>query len=559
MSELPQPEVFGLMTQAPHRIRNLPRRDWRETPEESLRELDAFFRLPGSTESLRTIQAVGALECVRQGGLWLNGRVGCGKTLLSAMLATLYEDIRPLIVVPGGFEEKTEREFEGYRRHWRLTHRYDLITYNDVARDEDESLFDTYAPGILICDEVDKLRRVGPEGSATANRFAEFMAKAPKTIFVGMTGTPFKDGLKDFAHTLCWGLKDGAPCPLDPGDIVRWDTALRGKGSVRKLCIELNVPETVDDARKAFRSRLFDTPGVIISTDQFTGVPLVITRREHDAGCREALQHLAQTGERPDGWDTVDTQPDESGDGSEGSGDSDNAPGSTWAAARQLALGFFYTPDPEPPKLWAAARKAWFSFVRVQIQLQRFKTELQVRKAATAGKFGKLKAWEDWERLKPTFEPSFKPVWLSDNAINYCKQWGREPGIIWTDHRAFADRLSSETGWAWYAGGGLSVDGSLIEDARGSDTIIASRQANGTGRNLQAWYRGLITAMPGNGRDFEQQLGRQHREGARRAVEIEVLEGCGEHTRDIAKVLSLSNDEREIMGRQNKALTAAWL
>lgn len=539
---------------APHRIRSLPRRDWRETPEASLRELDAFFRKPGSTEQFRTIQAVGALECLRQGGLWLNGRVGCGKTLLSIMLATLYEDIHPLIVIPGGFEEKTEREFDGYRNAWKLTHKYNIITYNDLARDEDEQLLSTYAPGILICDEVDKLRRV--TSSATAKRVAEWMAANPKTLFVGMTGTPFKDGLSDFAHVLCWGLKTGAPCPLEPGDIIRWDSALRGKGSPRKLCLELGAPESYEDARKAFRTRLFDTPGVIISTDQFTGVPLTITRAEVDSGCTQALEHLAKTGERPDGWDTVDSQGDDSGDGEDAS---DNGPGSTWAAERQLALGFFYTPDPEPPKLWLAARKAWFRFVRTQIQLGRFKTELQVRKAAIAGRFGELKAWLDWERMRPTFEPSFKPVWLSDNAIEYCKQWGREPGIIWTDHRAFADRLSGETGWAWFSGGGLSVDGARIEDASGQHPIIASRQANGTGRNLQAWHRALISAMPGNGRDFEQQLGRQHREGQRKPVEVTILESCGAHTRDVAKVLALSEDEREIMGRNNKALTAAWV
>lgn len=534
------------------RIRDLPRRDWRETPEESLRELDAFFRRPGSTESLRTIQAVGALECLRCNGLWLNGRVGCGKTLLSIMLATLYEDMAPLIIVPGGFEEKTESEFEGYRNAWKLTHRYNLITYNDLARDEDEQLLATYCPGIIIGDEIDKLRRVGSTGSATANRVAEWMAANPRTLLAGMTGTAFKDGLKDFAHVLCWGLKDGAPCPLEPGDITRWDAALRGKGSVRKLCIELQVPETVEDARKAFRQRLFETPGVIISTDQFTGVPLTITRQEHESGCKEALEHLRKTGERPDGWDTVE---EESVDDE----DSDNSPGSTWAAERQLALGFFYTPDPEPPPLWRAARKAWFRFVRTQIQLGRFKTELQVRKAAISGRFGKLKAWEDWERLKPTFEPAFKPVWLSDNAIEFCKQWGREPGIIWTDHRAFADRLSSETGWGWFSGGGRSVDGNRIEDASGSRTIIASRQANGTGRNLQAWHRALITAMPGNGRDFEQLLGRQHRERQTKPVEATILEGCGAHVRDVGKVIALSEDEREIMGRQNKALTAAWM
>lgn len=532
------------------RIYELPRRDWRDEPEDSIRELTEALRAPGGTQELRTIQAVFVLEVLRCGGGWLNGRVGCGKTLISILLATLFEDHQPLIFVPGGLEEKTEREFDGYRKHWKLTHKYNIATYSDLSRDEEEELLNTYNPRIVICDEVDKLRRVTESGCA--KRVAHWMAKKPGTLFVGMTGTPFKEGLKDFAHVLNWGLKDGSPAPLMPADITRWDKALRGKGSGVKVANELQIDRDSDERalRAAFRDRLFSTPGCVISTDQFTGVPLSIRTADFDAGTGEELRKLRRTGERPDGWDTVD----------EDTADADNGPGSTWAAERQLALGFYYTPDPKPPKAWMQARKNWFSFVRTQLQSGRYNTELQVRKAAARGTYGQLKVWLEWERLKPTFEPSFVPVWLRQDAIDYCLAWGAGgPGIIWTDHRAFADRLSQESGWDWYAGGGLTSDGRRIEDASRHSTIIASRQANGTGRNLQAWSRGLITAMPGNGRDFEQQLGRQHREGALTGVDITVLLGCGAHRRDVGKVLALSEEEQELFGRQNKALTAAWI
>ena len=89
-------------------------------------------------------------------------------------------------------------------------------------------------------------------------------------------------------------------------------------------------------------------------------------------------------------------------------------------------------------------------------------------------------------------------------------------------------------------------------------TIIASIQANGTGRNLQHWHRALCTAIPSNGRDFEQWAGRQHREGQTRDVQVDILFGCRAHHNDLRKVFNLSHEERDEMGRANKVLTAAW-
>ena len=68
----------------------------------------------------------------------------------------------------------------------------------------------------------------------------------------------------------------------------------------------------------------------------------------------------------------------------------------------------------------------------------------------------------------------------------------------------------------------------------------------------------MITAWPGNGRDAEQLLGRQHRDGQMFPVEVDVLTSCRAHHADIVKVMQLSEQEAEEMGRKNKVLTAAW-
>ncbi len=523
------------------RISELRCRDWTTSDPAAVDELSRAL-CPSGSQRLRPIQAMAIRESLQLGGVWCAARVGAGKTLIAGLLATLYEDQRPLIIVPGGHNDKTELEFKGYRKAgWDLSHKIQVITYHDIAHDVDEKLFRSYSPRRLICDEVDKLRRVGKTGSGTARRVAQWMAAHPTTSMDAMSGTMFKEGLKDYAHVINWVLKKNAPVPELPVRIAAWHNALKDGSAGKSVWKELTGNELGSDFRRAYRERLWHSPGILISVDCFDGVPLTLERVSLDTD--QALARLYEDGVTPDGFDVVD-------DGSE---DAESIDG-TWAVERQMALGFYYKPDPDPPQEWAKKRRMWFRFVRRMIALGRFNTELQVRRWAE--KNGD-ETWLAWKAIQPTFQPRFAPVWLNDTAIDFARSWGESGGIIWTDHRAFAARLSAETGWRWFAGGGRDASGMMIEECR-DQTIIASRQANGTGRNLQRWCRGLITAFPGNGRDAEQLLGRQHRDGQMNPVFIDVLTACRAHHADITKVINLSHQELEEMGRKNKVLTAGW-
>lgn len=523
------------------RISELRRRDWSTCDPSAVAELSAALN-PSGQQVLRPIQAMALREDFQLGGVWCAARVGAGKTLIAGLLASAYEDQRPLVIVPGGHGDKTELEFAGYRaKGWQLSHKIQVVTYADIARDVDEKLLRGYHPRKLICDEVDKLRRVGKNGSGTARRVAQWMAAYPDTGFSGMSGTMFKEGLKDYGHIVNWCLKKGAPVPDLPSRIAAWHGALKDGDASKSVWRELADVERGVDFRRIYRERLWYTPGILISIDAFDDVPLILEKVQLDAD--RALDQLYATGETPDGLDVVDT----------GDEDAESIDGA-WAVERQMALGFYYKPDPEPPKDWAKARRAWFRMVRRMIETGEFNTELQCRRWAEKAQDS---IWLSWKQIQPTFQPRFVPVWLNDRAIEWCKAWGASGGIIWTDHRAFAARLASETGWRWFAGGGKDATGAMIETCRDA-TIIASRQANGTGRNLQHWSRGLITAFPGNGRDAEQLLGRQHREGQMVPVQVDVLTACRAHHADIAKVIDLSEQEYEEMGRKNKVLTAGW-
>lgn len=528
------------------RISELRRRDWTSSDLGAVEELTAALRTPGGDQRLRVIQAAAILEALRLGGVFLAARVGAGKTLVAALLATLFEDLRPLIIVPGGHEDKTEREFEGYRKHWQLSHKLQVTTYNAIARDVDEKLLRTYHPRMLICDEVDKLRRVAKGGSGTAARIAQWMAAYPDTGFSGMSGTMFKTGLTDYGHLVNWALKEHAPVPKLPSEILEWHKALKGVGRLeQKMLAQLGAPPGMD-AREAFRDRFWHSPGIIVSIDCFNEVPLTLQTVQFDGGTGAERERLYDLGETPDG-EMVDPTDREDGE----------AAGGTWAQDRRLALGFYHKPDPVPPVAWAKARRRYYSWVRVQIMSGLAKTELQARRIAIrAGE----KCWLEWQEIEPTFAPRFRPVWLNTKALDHCKAWGQRGGIIWTGHRAFAERLSAETGWRWFAGGGLDADGMAIEQCP-DRTVIASIQANSTGRNLQynpAWCRGLVTALPGNGRDVEQLLGRQHREGQTLPVEMSILLACAAHATDLRKVIDLSGEEQDEMMRKNKVLSCAW-
>lgn len=550
------------------RIATLPRRDWREDPDDLVRELTAAFRTPTGTQELRPIQAAIIFEALCEGmpnfkmipGCVGNARVGAGKTLAQALVATAWEaeGLKNMLLVPGGFEAKTLREFGEYRKHWRMPERYDLQTYTNISRDVDELIFRS-EPDSVLGDEMSTWRRVTEAGGAI--RAAQYLAKrerlGSRVRVVALDGTMYKEGLIDYGHILAWGLGDGSPAPLKPGEIRAWHKGLRGdSGLWSTIRTQLGVGPNVD-VRAAFRDRLFHTPGVIISTDQFSGVPLGLRLETFDPGTVDALRVLRATGERPDGLDTISEITDEDAQEDEG-------PGSTWAAERQLACGFYYTPDPKPPLWWSKPRKAWFAFARMLVARGWAKTELQARRWAAKHGGPGLELLEAWERVKKDFEPHYVPVWLSTVAIEKAKRWGKHsPGIVFVDHRAFAARLAAETGWGWFAEGGADARGRQIDalyplGTPATETVIASRFACGRGRNLQAWNRALFTGPASNGRDAEQNFGRIFRDGQWRPCTITLFDACAAHRQDLQKVLALSEDELATMGRTNAILTATW-
>lgn len=544
------------------RIASLPRRDWRKRAEPYVEPLSEVLRTkPGNR--LRLVQTAALLEVSENHGVFVNGRVGVGKTLAvalaSVVLAVTVPEVRALILCPGGMKVEMNAHLASLRENWRLPTNYLLMSYTQISNfpGQNRRLQDLFGEGkgptVIICDEADALKYVSK--SAVGRQMNDYMVAKPDTVFVAVTGTCDVHGLMDYAHLLDWCLRDKSPLPRTEQKLKDWSEVI-DEGNMDKarwVCFDLGIPldSKIATIRASYRSRLVETPGVIIEDKPFDDVELTVQEHVIDPGCEEDFRRLRELWIRPDGvellpgGDEVDEKED------------DRVEGSTiWPIARRMARGLCYIWDPKPPDEWMEARRRYFVWVRRALEGKMFYTELQARRYAESIK---APAWVDWEQIRETYTPQHKTVWLSNVALEFCIDWGeRAPGVVWTEDTAFAVELSRRTGWVYYGSKGMSRTGLSILDASGDHVAIASRRANGTGRNLQyQWHRCLFVAPPNNSRDFEQATGRFHREGQVNPVHVDILLGCAEDFGSVDKMLTSAKRTAQSLYSQ-KAATVKW-
>ncbi len=528
-------------------------RDWRHGADQAVEVLTRCLRTPQGTQTLRPIQAVALKEAYECRGLYLNARVGAGKTAVSGLLPTVMRPLgyqRPLIFVPGNLLAKTRHEFDVARRDWKIAEFYKLESYTSLALEKNAKMLEEYRPDMIICDEANKLRRL--KDSAAPKRIERWLVQSPQTAFFAMSGTFLKSRITDSSHLLNWALRGGSPLPESAEEIENWSAAIDDADGfgLTSFCKYVGTVESYEHAKQLYRDRLRGIPGCIISDDQYTGSRLIVRSIYADPGLDSEFEQLRELYQRPDGWDLVDADATENPDFA--------AAGSVWNVARQLALGFYYTCDPQPPKDWMAARRAWFSFVREVIKTGALDTELQVRNAC-AGGARPPDEYARWQELKDTFRPSRRPVWLDDKALRYAEAWGQQgAGVIWCDHIAFGEELSRRTGWRFFGEGGLDPSGLMIERAEPGSVAIASRTANQYGRNLQHnWSRGLVMAAPNSALEAEQMLGRMHRDGQLQPwVAYDFYLACTEHVSALRNISAQAQHAFDTQGLSQKILNA---
>lgn len=535
------------------RVAAIPRREWSKEDAEALAvEMTQLLKTDSGSMSLRPFQAVALHDLCAYGGLVGMGRVGIGKTLISFLAPYVTESLRPLLVIPANLREKTKKDVYNYKEHWEISSLMAVESYQKLSRSSFAFYLMLTKPDLLIFDEAHHLKNTKAAVTRRVKRYLEacnldrklaeenpnHVREYPDPKIVLLSGTFTNRSLKEYWHLLKWVLpRAQVPLPLELAELDMWCCAIDEKvkagnrvkpGALEKL---FNAEERtlmadgkgLAAARRAYGRRLVQTPGVVATTETFSGSRLTVDaiQLELPKNVRTAFTLLR------DAWELPDGQPMSDGT-------------MVAKAAKELALGFFYVWDPWPPKEWMDARKGWFQFVRRVLarNKQGLDTEEQVKNAVLEGLYPH-EALAAWVQVKDTFVPNVVPIWIDDFAVDAAADWAnKNKGIVWVYHTAFGLRLAEKTGMQYYGEGGFSADGSFIEEHPKGQSMIASISANKEGKNLQAWCKNLMVHPPSSGAWWEQTIGRTHRDGQQETlVTFEMFASCIEHYQAFHKAL----------------------
>lgn len=533
------------------RIVNIPRRQWtKEETDEAVTRLTQALKMPRGTMTLFPAQAQALTEIGIYGGLFGPIPVGDGKTLISLLAAYVLDAKRPVLLLPAGLLAKTQRERIDLAKHWRIPLGLRMISIESLGRANQAQVLESYKPDLIIIDEAHKLKN---KQAGAVRRVLRRHDAEPNTKFVIMSGTMTKDGLDDFEHMARWSLGDNSPLPTGSGELKKWADVLDKKRSLLRtdpgvllsLCNEEERKRPrFEAARLGFQRRLLDTPGVITTQGADVASSIYISDRilEPKQVTNDNFRKLRSEWKTPDDWELMQAV-------------------DVWRHACELICGLHYVWDPRPPERWRTARSDWNKFVRETLAKSRtLDTPHQVELAVLDGTLRVGKHYLDaWQAVEGTFKPNTKPIWHDDSCLNLAQKWGEEdPGIIWTEHSFFGRALAKRAGWEYFGRDGLNAAGvpiDLPKAAHEGKTIVASRKANATGRNLQAWNRNLVVSLPGCG--LEQLIGRTHRPGQEKdEVYIDIVFGCAEHVTAWESAVLEAKMVHDMLGQRQKLLLA---
>lgn len=495
------------------RISALPRRT-----HDGTIDLTEELKTPEGTMSLRPAQSAALYDARENNGLLAPIACGAGKSLIALLLPTILDSkCAVLLVEPQLVLQVLEVDLPKYLPHWRIYRdRLHVLSYSTLSIVRGAGELERLAPDLIVADEAHNLRC--PE-SVRTRRFLRYFKENPDCRFCALSGTFASKSITQYAHLAFLALRRGSPLPLTKPVLAEWAAALDAvdspapPGALIKLC------RPGESVRSGFRRRLIQTPGVVATRASSVNMSLRAVARypEVPVVVREALRDLRASWQRPDGEELEDAM-------------------RLGVIARQMAAGFYYVwrwPG-QPDEQWLEARREWHSELREFLRYRArpgLDSPLLVARAASAGEvsFGHWKKWEEvkerW-RIKIDLNPrmptetdpgiiAIQTVWLDDFLVKDAARWGQENvGIIWYEHRCLGAAIAKAGGFPHYGPGDVGTKGILAEcHVAPARTIVVSRKAHGTGKNLVSWSNQLVTSMPGDGGVMEQLLGRTHRPG----------------------------------------------
>jgi hypothetical protein len=489
-------------------------------------DLNGELQRPGATLKLWPVQSVALQEARESNGLFGAIGVGHGKSLIAALLPTVMDSKRAVILTePQLVPQVVNLELPKYAEHFNVRRSsIQVISYSTLSVVKGASLLDDICPDLIVADEAHNLRC---RDSVRTKRFLRFFAQHPGTRFCCLSGTIASKSILDYEHLIRLALGRGSPLPNEMDELLVWAAALDPGDSPAPAGELIRLCKTGESVRSGFRRRLIGTKGVVATKRAALGTSLRLVGRHPviPPDVQEALDDLRATWTRPDGEEIADAL-------------------RFSAVARQMASGFYYRwdwPDNVADDEWLEARKLWNRELRQILKLSRpgMDSPMLVARAASLGNITPL-SWGRWARVKdrwrikedvkprlPTVEApgiiGIQHVWISDFLVRDVTDWVRQnsPALVWYTDRCVGARIKILADLPAY-GAGLSGTAGLLAELKGkrARTVVLSQQAHGTGKNLQGaqgghpgWSTQIFTSVASDATEWEQVLGRTHRPG----------------------------------------------
>lgn len=513
------------------------------------RWLDGLHRPEGTMQLNHTQRC--ALDTLRR---WrcLVGLIGVGqgKTLITA-LAPKALDIPGcacLLLLPPSMLAAFDREVDKYLKHFHID-APEPLSYGLLSTRPHE--LEVRAPRVIIADEAHCLR---DHDSGRTRRLSRYLADNPETIFIPMSGTLLNHSLMGIGHLFTRALDAMSPLPRAWNTLTALDLCTRvpdGRGGpsdhdwsqVRHLSQWAGEAHTVDGLRAAVHRRIATAPGVVTTSTGSAAQTLMWSedRTPPPRAIKDALRQLRSTWMLPDGTALVD-------------------PMRLAEAAKQLALGFFYTWDwgAAGPNLdWLRARATfaqeltrWLKHSGRRLAVDTPGMVQAILRSGTSWlelPDALRDAWDAWVEIEPEADPQTVPVWLDDTALRRAAAWAQEHrALVWYTHRAVAAQLAT-----------LGVEVAPLGGVPdGPERALAvSVQSHGTGKNLQTWSRNLVLTPSSSAQTWEQLVGRTHRQGQLADdVVVRVMAGTGELRDCIRKARADARYLAGMTGQEQKLL-----
>jgi hypothetical protein len=500
-----------------------------------------------------------------------------------------------LLLPPNLKSQLTDTDWHFYGQHWKLPNlaggrwiakdprpTLHVVAFSELSGSRATDLLHRLRPDVVVVDEAHSVRN---RTAARTKRFLRYFTDNPTVRLFAWSGTLTSRSLKDYAHLSNLALGDRSPTPLHWPTVEEWAGHL-DPSEFRSPPGRLSQFADGGDVRSGYARRVVETSGVVSSGDTAScQASLVISERPLVAPkvVVDHLEALEATWTRPDGEELVDAM-------------------SVGRCARELSCGFYYRwrfPRKEPTPViekWFAARKAWNKELREKLKLSRphldspllcakaairwYKGYVHVDRDENGQELGRREiapkstggplpvwpslCWPEWEEVRGTVQPETEAIWLSDFFVEDCLAWLQEgPGLLWYEFDGLAQRVARVARerklGVTHAGPGEEGN-RRVRGLLGSESVVASIRAHGTGKNLQHFARNLVANPPSSGGEWEQLLGRTHRAGQKEdEVTFEIYRHTEAVRRAVEKARDLSTYIQESFGaKQRLASIATW-